>query len=186
MKLLKILKTVGSGIIKTMIPGSGIIDTVNALLPDSKKLSESATGNDVEKAIAGLSPEARAQVLSKQFDVDITNIEQSNETLRAMLEHDAANPQSTRPKIAYQAFQVIAVTVIVTVSMWAYAVVTENTEMVETIMDGWPFIVGVTSVLSTVLLRYFGSLDKEHQNKAKLAGADIQTGLSGLIGMFKK
>ena len=188
MKLFDIVKKVGSSLIKTIIPGSGLlIDTVNEFLPDDKKLSKSATGDELNAALESLPPEQRASVLEKEFDVEIVEIKESNETLRTMLEYDTKNPQSTRPKIAYQAFQVIAATVIITMSLWAYAVATGNTKMVETIMNGWPFIVGVTSVLSTVLLSYFGSINKERQGKIDLASGSPKLGaIAGIVSMFKK
>jgi len=61
MNLGDILKTVGSGLIKTLVPGGGLlIDAVNGFLPDDKKLPNTATGQDAQNAINTLTPEQKA------------------------------------------------------------------------------------------------------------------------------
>lgn len=184
MKLWDIVRNVGTGIIRNVVPGGGmIIDVVNELLPDDKKLGQNATGADIDLAIASMPPDIRARILEKEFDVDITRIQESNATLRVMLESDTKNPQTTRPYIAKQAFHVIAFAIIVTVSMWAYAVLTDNQVMVETVSSGWPFILSVIGPFVTLLWAYFGILRQEH--KARLAAADNKpaapAGITGLI-----
>jgi len=45
MKILDILKTVGGGLISTLVPGGGaIVELINGFLPDDKKLPSNATG----------------------------------------------------------------------------------------------------------------------------------------------
>ena len=75
MNLGDILKTVGSGLIKTLVPGGGLlIDAVNGFLPDDKKLPNDATGEQAQSAIDSLPPEQRASVLKKEYDVKIEQI----------------------------------------------------------------------------------------------------------------
>jgi hypothetical protein len=182
MKLWDIVKTVGSGIISSVVPGGpAIVGLINDFLPDDAKLPANATGEQAQDALATIPAADRAQLMDKQFDVDITNIKQSHSTVRTMLESDAANPHSTRPYIAKQAFHVIALSVSLTMLMWAYAVITANEAMVKTIMDGWPFIVGINGTLITLLLAYFGVLRKEHKQKLDAAGGHSSNGIAGAI-----
>ena len=183
MKLFDIIKTVGSGIISTVVPGGGaILGIVNALLPGDKQLPSNATGADMSVAVAGLSSSDRLKLEAKEFDVDITQIKESYSTVRAMLEADNANPHSTRPKIALGAFYVIAFSVVVAVDAWAYGVITGNATMVKAVMGGWQFILAIIGPLVTLLWAYFGILKAEHKNKLDAAnGSSTPSGITGLI-----
>ena len=188
MNIWDIAKTVGTGIIRNVVPGgSAIIDTVNAFLPDGSKLDGSASGSDVSAAMQKLPPEQRAELMTKQFEVDITQIKESNSTVRTMLESDAANPHSTRPYIAKGAFHVIAFTIVVTIAMWAYGIASGNSVMVKTVMDGWPFVVAVITPLVTLLWAYFGILKQEHKQKMDAAGGQsTQAGIAGILSSILK
>ena len=98
MKLWDVVKSVGSAVVREVVPGGGIlVDAVNEFLPDDKKLPSNATGKDIDAAVSSLPPDQRARVMEKEFDVDLAHIRQSNETVRAMLEADAKAPHTTRP-----------------------------------------------------------------------------------------
>jgi len=183
MNLWNIVKTVGTGLISTMVPGGPLIVAgINAVLPDDQKLPANATGTQAMAAIEALPPAEQAAIKKKQYDVEITQIKESHDTMRTMLTADATNPQSTRPYIAKQSFHVIAFSVVITTAMWAYAVIVGKTAMVTAIMDGWPFIVGVNGTLATLLLAYFGILKQEQKNKLDASnGAANPTGLAGII-----
>jgi len=183
MKLWDIVKTVGSGIIKTAVPGGGmIIDMVNGFLPDDKKLPNTATGNDVNNAIANLPPEQQATIMSKELDVELTQIKESNSTVRAMLDSDAQNPHTTRPYIAKNSFHVIAFVIVVTISLWSYGIIKQDAELIAAVMDGWPFVMAVVGPLVTLLWAYFGVLKQEHKNKLDAAnGASTPTGITGIL-----
>ena len=188
MKLWDIVKTVGTGLISATVPGAGLlIGAVNEFLPDDKKLPPTATGTDLSNAVESLPAEQRGKLMEKEFDVEITEIKESHSTLRTALEADAANPQSTRPKIAYQAFQVVGVTTIITISLWAYGVAMGDDKMVRTVMDGWPFVVAVTAPLVVLLRAYFGVLKQEHNNRLDAAGGHpTRGGLAGLLSAITK
>lgn len=191
MDLWEIAKSVGSGLLQTALPGVGtlIVNSINDELPEDSKLPVTATGEDAIAAIKGLPPERRADLMDRQFDVDITEIKESHSTVRTMLESDAANPHTTRPKIAYQAFQVVGTTTIITISLWAYAVATSNDKMVKTVMDGWPFVLGVVAPLVILLHAYFGVLKQEHKNRLDAAGGmstDPSTNQSAIMGKIAK
>ncbi len=84
MNLGEILKTVGSGLIQTLLPGTGslIIAGLNAVLPSDKQLPENATGEQAQNAISKLSPELQASVLSKEYDYKIKIEELSVESFK--------------------------------------------------------------------------------------------------------
>lgn len=183
MKLWDVIKTVGSGVIREVVPGGGIlVDAVNEFLPDDKKLPSDATGQDIDEAVATLPPAQQAQILEKEFDVDMTRIRQTNETVRAMLESDAKNQHTTRPYIAKNAFHVIAFAVIVVVATWSYGVIAGRDGLVESVTSGWPFILSVIGPFVILLHAYFGVLRSEQKNRLDAAaGKSAAPGLTGLL-----
>jgi len=189
MKLLDIISTVGAGIVREAVPGGGlIIDVINELLPADKRLPSTATGHDVRNAVTSLPPDAQAAILEKEFDIDITQIKESNQTVRAMLEADAKNPHTTRPYIAKQAFHIVAFAVVVIVTIWAYGVTTNDSALVSAVVEGWQFVLAAIGPLVTLLWAYFGILKTEHKHRLDTAqGISTPTGLSGLVSaLFKK
>lgn len=184
MKLLNILKQVGGGIIKSVIPGSGILGVVNSLLSSGNKLPNDATGDDVSRAIAHLPEGDRLKLLERKFDVKIEKLR----TLQAMLAADAITPHTTRPYIAKQSFHIVAFVTVVVVIMWAVAVGTKNDTMIKAIMEGWPFILAVTAPLVVILQAYFGVLKSEQKNKLDASnGVSHAEGLGAFIGnIFKR
>jgi len=188
MKLFDIIKKVGTGLIKNIVPGSGLlIDTVNELLPKGKRIGKDATGDELSAAIESLPPDKRASVMEKEFDVEIAQIQEAHGTANMMLEMESKSTHTTRPYIAKQSFHVIAFVIVVTVSLFAYGVFTGNKEMVLTMMINWKFPLAVIGPLVTLLWAYFGVLKSEHRNRLDAAGGNMKpTGIAGLISMFKK
>lgn len=183
MKLLNILKEVGGGILKSVIPGSGIIGAVNNILK-GKPLSNDATGDDVSRAIAQLPDGDRIKLLDREFDVKIEKLK----TIQAMLSADAITPHSTRPYIAKHSFHIIAIVTLIISIMWAYGVGTGDEIMIKAIMEGWPFILSITAPLVVLLQAYFGVLKSEQKNKLDASnGVSHAEGLGAFIGnIFKR
>lgn len=188
MKLWDIVKTVGTGLLASNPAGAAIMGAVNLMLPDDEQLPVNATGEQVQNAIQSLPAADRARIMEKEIDVELTTIKESHSTVRTMLESDAANPHTTRPYIVKHSFHVIAVCSIVTIALWAYAVATGKDKMVKTIMDGWPFVVGILTPFVVLLRTYFGVIKQEHSDRLSAAGGSTPTpsGLAGLISMIKK
>ena len=125
--------------------------------------------------------------MEKEFDVSITQIKESNSTVRAMLESDTKNPHTTRPYIAKGAFHVVAFVVIVTISVWAYGVFIRDDDLVKTVMGGWQFVLAVIGPLVTLLWAYFGVLKQEHKNKLDAAnGSSTPAGIAGILSSIIK
>lgn len=168
-----IVKTAGSGVISTLVPGGGaIVSLLNTFLGDDDKLPENATGEQAADAIKRLPPEVRAEVMCKQIDVDIEKLKQSYGALNSMLLANATSTHTTRPYIAKGSFHVISFAVITVVSIFAYGVSAGDSDMVSAVMNGWPFILAVIGPLVTVLLAYFGVLKQEHKDKLDAAGGN--------------
>lgn len=184
MKLLNILKQVGGGIIKSVIPGSGIIGIVNGLLSSGNKLSNDASGDDVSRAISHLPEGDRIKLLDRKFDVKIKELE----TLQTMLTADATMPHTTRPYIAKHSFHVIAFAIVGPISIWCYAVFNAHTVMAKSIIDGWPFVLAAIGPLVYLLHAYFGILKSEQKNKLDASnGVSHAEGLGAFIGnIFKR
>lgn len=141
-----------------------------------------ATGSDVVQAIGRLPPEQQVKVMSYQYQVDISQIQQSNETLRTMLESDAKNPHTTRPYIAKGSFLVVALVTLAVAVSWVYAVVSSDNQMLKAITDGWPFMLALIGPLVTLLNSYFGVLKQEHKNRLDAANGLAVPG--GLMSWF--
>ncbi len=188
MNITEILSKVGSGVLTSLVPGgAAILAAVNAFLPDDKQLPAGATGQQVAGAVNSLSPTQRVELLSKEFDVDIAQITESNSTLRAMLTAEQASTHTTRPKIALGAFYVVAFATVAVVALWCFAVATGRDTMVSVIMDGWPFLLSVLGPLVVLLRAYFGVLKQEQKNRLDAANGSTGTALSGILSnVFKK
>lgn len=178
MKLLDIIKTVGSVAISNLIPGGSlIVDAVNEFLPDDKKLPADPTGDQINNAIKILPADKQADLLSREFDVQVKKLD----TLQVMLQANEQSKQTTRPKIAYQSFLVIAFSTITIVTTYAIAVVTSDEEMVAAIENSWLFILGVIGPLVTVLHAYFGVLTEESKDRFNAAQGHKVEPLKGLL-----
>ena len=172
----------------SLIPGGPLIlGAVNALLPDGKKLPESATGSQIADAVESLPPEARASLMEKRIDLEIAKVAEPNETVRMMLESDARNPQSTRPYIAKGSFLVLAAVIITTIALWGFGVGSGNVELVKAVMDGWQFVLAVVGPLVTLLWAYFGVIKTESKNRlAAASGKEISGFVSGIVNAIRK
>lgn len=183
MKLLDILGKVGGAVVKTMVPGGGlIIDVVNEFLPDDKKLPADATGSDMQVAVDKLPPAQRAQLMGREFDVQI----EEHHTLQAMLQAEQGSTHTTRPRIALGSFQLVAFVTVVVVSLWAYAVAIENEKLVAAVVDGWPFVAAVIAPFVTLLWAYFGVLKNEQRNRLNAANGSTAGPLGGIISKLIK
>jgi len=187
LKLSNILKTIGAGIIREVVPGGGLLlGAVNAVLPPDKQLPNTATGNDIDFVIQGLPADQRASVLEKEFDIELTQIKESHSTIRTMLEQDAKTSHSTRPKIALGAFRVVAFSCITVISVWSYGVLTGDSVLVKAVMDGWAFILAAIAPLTVLLQSYFGVLKSEHRNRLYAANGSTTSGIASLISSIIK
>jgi hypothetical protein len=184
MKLWDVIKSVGSGVVREVVPGGGILlDVVNEFLPDDKKLPKTATGSAVNAALQSLPPAEQAMLFAREFDVDLAQITQSHETVRAMLESDARNPQTTRPRIALGAYRVVSFAMILAICAWAYGVFMSD-DPLASVSSSWPFVLSVIGPFVILLHAYFGVLRSEQ--RSRLDAASGRPGATGLVGAIAK
>jgi hypothetical protein len=189
MKIGKILKAVGTGLIKDIIPGAGLVlDTINAVLPDDKKLSEDASGIDATKAINSLPPEEQTKILSKKCDVEIVKEQEWTKVIQALSEADTAGA-STRPFIALLMAWIVFVSIGMLDIAIVYAIVKSDTKMIDSVAKAWPLISALLGIPSLVLQYYFGKRTEEKKTRANAAlGLPVQPAaglLTAVKGMLK-
>ncbi len=182
------VKKVGSAVISTVIPGGGeIIKLVNEFLPVGKELGEDATGADVEKAINSLPPEQQAEVLSKQLDVEITEIKEHTNVVQTLAEVDKVGA-STRPRIAVIMTWVVAGTIGVFVLVWSIAILGNKAETLKQLATAWPMMLSIITPPVALLRGYFGMRTKEKQSRYSTAfGLPLKGGfLTEMISAIKR
>lgn len=181
MKISEVLKKVGSAAVKELVPGGGfLIDLVNDFLPAGEQLHPLATGEQVTAAIAAMPPDIKEKILSKQYDVEIAEINADVEKVKAMAEVDKAGA-STRPHIALLMAYVVAIAEVLGVTFWAVAVLQE----MMTVENSWPVLLSLLGPPMILLRAYFG--DRRDEKKARYAAATGQ-GIpsTGIIGNLLK
>ena len=178
MKLKDILGRIGRGVVRDVVPGGGLIlDAVNAVLPGSKKLGPSASGNDIIEATAGLPADQRAAIMEKSFDVELAE----QVSMQTMLSAEQNSQHTTRPRIALGSFYTAAAIAAVFVLMWAYSVAIRDGDLTAAIMAGWPFVVALISLFMAPVGYYFGVLKNEQRNRLNAAAGHSTQGLVGGI-----
>lgn len=188
MKLEDFIKRAATAVFSEVVPGGGaILGAVNALLPSDRQLPSTATGSDVDAAIANLPAEQRALILNADIDLEKTRIVESADTTKIMLSHDAKNPQSTRPYIAKHSFHILALCAVTAVWTLCYAAVNGDHAMINALANNWALIASVIAPLVYVLKAYFGAIQTEQSQRFNAAnGHPIQSGVSALIRAIKK
>ncbi len=189
MNLLSILGKVGTSILADVIPGGNtILSAVNAFLPDDKQLGDKATGAEIQDRVATLPAEVQAQVLTKEFDVEITAIEEHTKVITALGDVDKTG-HSTRPAIAMMMAKIVAFSVIVLVSFLAVAMYHSDNQTIVAIGDNWPLVIAILGTPTALLRSYFGMRTKEKQQKyqavSNVAPTSILSNVISRIGKAK-
>ncbi len=179
-----ILKKVGTSIIRNVVPGGGmIVDLVNDLLPDDKKLDGTTTGQQAAEAIGTLPPEMQAGILAKQLDVQIEEIRGWSNVVDSLAQADATG-NTTRPFIACLMAWAVFFTVCAFLVGFIWAVIVKDALILEAMSNAWGIMFAVLATPTALLRSYFGQRTSE--KKARYAAA---TGLpieSGIVGFIKK
>jgi len=188
MDLGKILTTVGSSLLKNVIPGVGIVfDAVNAFLPEDKKLNANTTGNQAIEAINSLPPDQQAVVLSKQFDMEIVKEQEFTKVIAALGDVDKTG-NSTRPEIAKMMATVTCFAITVAISVWAVAVIGNKVATLGQLKDSWPLLVAILGTPTALLRAYFAMRSKEKKARYEMTGNSSPKGnlLTNVMDLFKK
>lgn len=196
MNLWRVLSSAAVGVFENVVPGgAAIVDVVNELLPDDKKLKQGATTQDVQNAVESIPPEQRAALLMREFDVKLEDLQQRGQTQRSMLEAEMQSKRSTRPFIAKWSFVFTAlfsgIVGFAIAAAYGWAVYKQDQELVKAVVDGWTFVAALLLVVTgpfTILLKaYFGILCKEQEQKLGAAsGVFKPSTLASVIGAMRK
>jgi len=179
MNLLKILGTVGSGLISTMVPGgAAIVAGINAFLPDDKKLPEDATGTQVQDAVSSLPPDKQAEILNKKYDVKIEEI-RSWASIQGHLAKADAVGASTRPEIAMMMAWLVVLQVFTVCALMIASVAMINNELLTTIKEFWPMLLASMGTPILLLRAYFGMRTEEKKHRVHAA-----TGVAPIAGII--
>jgi len=154
-------------------PGiAAAIKAVNLLLPDDKKLPETATGADVKSAIESLPPEQQATIYEKEIDLSIKQEEGWTDRYKAMC---AADGQTTRPKIALMMAQVLCFE-IMAFTVWCFWF---PEQMANPVL--WTVFASLTATPAALLAKYFGELRKEQANRLSVQQPSVFSALAKLV-----
>lgn len=186
MNLLNILGKVGGSILADVIPGgNSILKVVNEFLPDDHKLTEKSTGADIQDSISKMNPASQAELLNKQFDVEITEIQEHTKVIAALGEVDKTG-NSTRPFIALMMAWVVAFAIVGLIIMLGVAINDKDSATVTAIGNNWPLVLALLGIPSGLLRAYFGMRTKEKQQKYHaISNSQPKSVVSDLVSLWK-
>lgn len=166
MNITEILKAAGTTALSVAFPGvaPAVIGAVNAFLPSEEKLPVTATGEEVDARLMTLPEADRSRVYELEFELAMLNVKESHETLRTMLEFEGNNQQSTRPKIAYQSFQVVGTCSILLSAAIAYQIIQGDVDITSLAL----VILSILAPFFVLLKAYFGILQEEKESLHQL------------------
>lgn len=110
-----------------------------------------------------------------------TIIHEQGNTMRAAINADKDNPQTTRPKIALLFAWVTAISVLLLLGAIAYAVATDRADMLDKVGNAWPLIAAALVPIVRCIQAYFGILRDEHANKLSAGNGQAPAAAMGAI-----
>ena len=188
MKISEILK-VGAMIGAPFFPAlAAVLPVVNALLPDGKKLPDTATGAEINAAINGLPPEQQEMILNAEIDLEKTKVLEHTKVIDRLAAVDLVGA-STRPASSMGFTYVVCYVVILVVTMWAVSIYEASaSERLQSINNGWPMILALIAPLLTVIRSYFGMRTDEKNTRQHTANGLTapMKGLAKFISAVRK
>lgn len=143
------------------------------------------TENTPEAIMSAIDNDPNAGV--KLREIEAQELGTKGDVMKAMLLSESKSVHSTRPKIAYQAWQVTGTIVLAITFSYVYAVVTGNEEMINAMSSGWPLILALIAPMVGWLNAYFGILRKEDNDKMNAINGKPNYGLlESFVNKFKK
>lgn len=187
MDVLKIIRKVGGAVLSSVVPGYDVVvSAVNAFLPEGNKISGTSTGVEIEKAIESLPPDKQAELLSKQLDVEITEIKEHSNVMATLADADKAGA-STRPAVAKLMAWFFAIFGGIFALVVCWAIIWAEPETLKTLKGLWPLVLSILGPPIGLLERYFGKRTKEKQARyAGAFGSPMPGILSSIVSAFKQ
>ena len=170
----------------SVIPGGPLIlGAVNSMLPDDKKLPETATGSDIRNAVNQLTPDQRSSLMEKELEVEITEIKSWEKIQESLSKADAAGA-STRPYIALMMAWCIVIVAMIFSSVLAYSIAVDHYDTVETLNESWPLMLTVLGTPTALLRAYFGMRTKEKTARYSAASGQPFGAVANMVGALRK
>lgn len=183
----KLLGNLGGRVIRDVIPGANtVLDLVNAAAPHLPALTDSATGDEIQKRVDSLPEADRAELMAKELDVEIVEIQETNETLRTMLSSEAVSPHTTRPLIAMLMAITVVIAVLGVLFIWGWGVIAGKADVVRAVTSGYLMVVALLGIPGVLLKGYFGILAHEQGNKLAAANGQPVQALTGALKIAGK
>ena len=190
MKLKEILKTVGPSILSVAFPAAApAIAAVNALIT-GEPLPDDCTGDQLNNAISGLSPEIQAKMLDSEYEYKIELIKAQASAMNTANTAAGENYQKTRAFIAKWSFIVVGTVTVGITGAWIDAVMSGDKDVIAEIGTNWPMVVALLGPFFYFLNAYMGVLKEENRdrlnaNNGKTATSSFAVGLSALMRQKK-
>ena len=183
MDILNVLKEVGVGIISATPLGQAALPIINAFLPKDKQLGASATGDDAQKAIDGLPPEAKQQLLLAKINLKVEEVRGQTSRYEAMCKADG---QETRAKQVNKAMNCLIILSLIFVAAVAYVYSTKGAEAAFSYEMAAVFAT-VSGTFAYVVRAYFGDLKTETQSRHSVeSGVSPKAGgIAGIINAMR-
>lgn len=181
-KFMDILKGVGSALLKEVPGGDLAMAAINAVLPEDKKLSSTATVEEAKQRYDSLSSADQAAIKLKEFDVQIAEINSWAKIQESFSKADISG-NSTRPDIAMMFAKLVVFIDGLMALLMAWAVIDEQID----ISNAWPMVLALVTPPLGIIGQYFGKRAKEKIARyGAIMGQDITGALSSITNIFKR
>jgi len=183
MNVLSVLKTLGAAALSTHPLGVAALPIINTFLPKDKQLPETASGEQAEQAIHGLSQDDQKQILLADIQLDIEEEKGRTARYQAMC---SADGQETRAKIVNKAMNTLILLSLIFVGSTALVYIKDGAQAAFSLEMAAVFGT-VTATFAYVVRSYMGDLRVETTSRHALADDKPQSpkGLAGLLSALK-
>jgi len=180
------LLNIGATVLGTANPVvAGGIKIINTLLPEDKKLPESASNGQVLDAASSLSPDHRLALMEKELDIELAEIQSHTDNLRVLADVDKSG-SSTRPYIALMMSWVIVLSVLPVSWAYAYSLIANKADLMQSISQNYMILLVLLGTPIWVVRAYFGHRTEEKKARYALSAnqtvAQNQSVLGAIVG----
>ena len=163
----------------------GALSLVNNFLPEEKKLSPEATGQQITHAYDAM-PQATQQQIDKQAEIELAEIQAATDKLGHMVSVESKSG-NTRPHIALLMAYVVALAVAGLLVIMGIGIWNKDAITLEKITAAWPLVLAILATPTALLRAYFGMRTKEKQARyAAATGQPIAGVVSGIAGLLRR
>ena len=153
-------------------------------------IAKSLTGyDDPQQAINAVKADPELQLkFSQQInELEIEEIRGFTERFNKMVEADKVG-NTTRPHIALMMAKTTCFAIIVSIGIWAYAVILNQTSMMNYLKECWPLLLAILGTPTALLRSYFALRSGEKKARYQMASEqEIAPSIFGnIVNLLKK